>query len=162
MPQIDKRKGWSDHKAAKKIKGGYGEKKTKGYNYEINKPTKRKGYSDTANYYCEKGSGKYPSLKSHPKRKGWSDFGRYEDGGVVGGIEDQAKLNAILQLRDDMSVLGSNDLVEGLKQKFKDGGVVKSQIDHEIENGYHEEEGTERSIKSLSADELFELLDSRD
>ena len=107
--------------------GGQGKKKQKGYKYSGAKPQKRRGYSDTA---------------------------RYEDGGVVGNMADQARLNALKALEIDMAQVGG----ETLFQRFEEGGLVRSQDEYESEETENEEDG---SYGDLSRSELIELLRSR-
>ena len=133
--------------------------KTKGFHYPVEKPEKRSGWSDTTKYVVEKVKGKYPALKPHPKRAGWNDTGRYEDGGIVGDKEDQARLKALKQLEQDMAILGGESLFGELKQKFKDGGIVESEL--EIEEVEEDNSSNSIDFDELSRSELIELLKRR-
>ena len=120
------------YKSYAKAKGGSGVKKEKGYQYPITKPK---------------------------KRKGWDDSGKYEDGGVVGGIEDRVKVSSLEMLEKEMASLGGEGLFGELTQRFKDGGVVKSES-YEDEEEY-EEENDEEDFGDYSRSELIEMLRRR-
>lgn len=126
-----KRGGWSD------MSDGYDRHE---YGY-------KEGFGDVADgMYKERegwgdmGDGKYgKKIKYSPRggsaqnsdkfksRRGWSDHGvehRYQDGGIVG-----AKMNALNNLKDQMSSMGGDSLFDSLNENaYKDGGVVKTSV----------------------------------
>jgi len=166
----DYRKGWSDHgadprKSRSKSSAGVGG--GPGSNKQLKN---RKGWNDhgadprKSSHKGSAGVGGGVSGRTFGKRKGFSDSGKYQDGGIVAA---QAKYAAIEGLRNEMSTISGESLFSN-ENNYENGGLVQnksSDIEEKLELAQEilgrkseSKEDNEEDLDNLSREELIARL----